>query len=136
MTTVEREDARISGQSVARFAHGTTWSELPEPVRHRARLAFRDSVGTMVAGSVTAAAKTAAAASEADGSGPVELVATGSRVPRTSGALANAVAASSMDFDDGHVARREYPSRRRDRSGSACDRAPTAGALSSKRSRD
>jgi 2-methylcitrate dehydratase PrpD len=103
VNTVHQEDTRVSGRSVARFAHRISWSELPEPVRHRARLALRDSVGTMVAGSVTAAAKTAAAASEADGTGPIELLATGRRVPRISGALANAVAASSMDFDDGHV---------------------------------
>src|SRR5580658_4147245 len=102
MTTTCGDD-RMSARLVAMFAEQVSWDQLPDPVRHRARLALRDSVGVMVAGSVTAAARAAALASEADGEGPVELVATGSRTGRIAGALANAVAASSMDFDDGHV---------------------------------
>ena len=103
MQTAETHE-RLSGQVFATFADGIRWSSLPQPVQHRARLAFRDALGTMVAGCRTAAARAAADASRSDGSsGPVEVLATRRRAGRVGAALANAVAASSLDFDDGHV---------------------------------
>jgi 2-methylcitrate dehydratase PrpD len=75
----------------------------PDTVRHRARLALRDTLGVMLGGADTAAARSAAAVCELDGAGAVEVFTTGVLAGRVSGAMANAVAASSLDFDDGHV---------------------------------
>jgi 2-methylcitrate dehydratase PrpD len=97
-------DAAWSADRVARIVESTSWEMLPDTVRHRARLACRDTLGVMLGGGDTPAARIAALACERDGtSGPVEVFASGMRSGRMAGALANAVAASSLDFDDGHV---------------------------------
>jgi 2-methylcitrate dehydratase PrpD len=96
--------APMSARRVAEVVGSLTWETLPEAVRHRARLALRDTLGVMLAGRHTDAARTAARACRLDGgSGPVEVLAAGARGGRITAALANAVAASSLDFDDGHV---------------------------------
>jgi 2-methylcitrate dehydratase PrpD len=94
----------IDGTAVGEIAAGMRWASLPPDVRERAGVALRDTVGTLVAGRGTLAARAAAAAVAADGGdGPVHVLSSGRRAGRIAGALANAVAATSLDFDDGHV---------------------------------
>jgi 2-methylcitrate dehydratase PrpD len=94
----------LSAARVGEIVESMSWETFPSGVRHRARLALRDTLGVMLGGCDTLAARTAAAACRRDGgSGPVEVLASGIRTSRMAGALANAVAASSLDFDDGHV---------------------------------
>ena len=65
------------------------WSDVPAEVQHRARLTFRDTVGTMAGGARTVSGRVATRFAEA----------APSEVHRT---FAAAVHASALDFDDGH----------------------------------
>jgi len=65
------------------------WNDVPAAVQHRARLTFRDTVGTMAGGARTVSGRVASRFAEA----------TPSDVHRT---FAAAVHASALDFDDGH----------------------------------
>ncbi len=85
------------------FAASLTWSTVPATVRHRAALALRDTIGTMYGGSTTRAARIAADVATADG-GRFPIVGRAARASCQQAAFANAVAASALDFDDGHYA--------------------------------
>ncbi|MFF5179786.1 MmgE/PrpD family protein [Micromonospora sp. NPDC000316] len=73
---------------------------IPAEVLHRARWAFLDTVGVLLAGTGTAAAQ--AAARTARRSPGAAVVYAGGTASPAAAALANAVAASALDFDDGH----------------------------------
>lgn len=75
--------------ALGEFAAALRWESLPDAVRQRAALALRDTVATMTAGQHTRAARIAAG------------VATRQATPAMR-AMAAAVAASALDFDDGH----------------------------------
>ncbi len=85
------------------FATSLRWNDIPGDVRHRAALALRDTIGTMHAGSTTRAAHIAADVAAAD-SGSFPIVGRSARASCQQAAFANAVAASVLDFDDGHYA--------------------------------
>lgn len=65
------------------------WNDVPAAVQHRARLTFRDTLGTMAGGARTVSGKVATRFADA----------APSHVHRT---FAAAVHASALDFDDGH----------------------------------
>jgi len=79
----------MSVEAVARFAADTRWVDLPEPVRARMRVALTDTVGCILAGRKTAAYAAASTAADRIGGSALQ-------------AFALAVAASALDFDDGH----------------------------------
>lgn len=79
----------MNAYSVAEFAFAATWQDLPEAVRTRIRLAVIDTGGCLVAGTMTAAARAAARAAAGE---------TGALLK----AMRDGVAASALDFDDGH----------------------------------
>jgi len=95
----------MDSQGVAEFVAGLTWEQIPATAQHRAKLAFRDTLGTMLGGGSTTAGRVAATVAAREGSrGDALIVSTGERAGRPMAAYANGVAASALDFDDGHYA--------------------------------
>ncbi|RNL61918.1 hypothetical protein EFK50_08790 [Nocardioides marmoriginsengisoli] len=89
-------------RDVARFASQLTFADLPENTVRRARQGLRDTIGTALAGSATRAAATAAAAFAED-AGPFRTLAPGAPAQTaTAAGFRSALAASALDFDDGH----------------------------------
>jgi 2-methylcitrate dehydratase PrpD len=75
---------------LAEFVDRLRWGRIPAEVQARARLAFRDTLGTIIGGASTPAGKIADATAKVRGGlGPIQ-------------AFATAVKASALDFDDGH----------------------------------
>ena len=88
-------------ESIAEWSAGLTWDDIPEDVRKRAIQALSDTVSTMAGGASTIAAKIAL--DFASGlSGDAPLVSRGAGAAPTHAAFGNGVAASALDFDDGH----------------------------------
>ena len=86
---------------LATFAAELTWVNVPAAAQRQARLALRDTIGTMLGGVSTSAAQVAAAtASKSAGTAPIFGTTMTCAAPLA--AFANAVAASALDFDDGH----------------------------------
>ena len=96
------------------FAAGVSWSTIPDPVRRRAQLTLRDTIGTILGGAATpagrvataTAAATASSATIASSRGAVLIPggADGARATPVLAAFAGAVNASALDMDDGHYA--------------------------------
>ncbi|MBO9523113.1 MAG: MmgE/PrpD family protein [Nocardioidaceae bacterium] len=87
--------------TITTWAAELTWDDLPAEVRERAGFALSDTVATMVGGAPTEAAGIALDyAATAAGSAP--LVGRGAAATPASAAFGNGVAASALDFDDGH----------------------------------
>lgn len=83
------------------WAAALTWNDVPEDVKQRANDALSDTISTMVGGAPTAAAVIALdVAGRTQGTSP--LVARGANSTPTMAAFGNGVAASALDFDDGH----------------------------------
>jgi 2-methylcitrate dehydratase PrpD len=94
---------RVTIDRAAAFVATLRWSALPQDIKDRARLAFIDSIGTMLGGLATRSAQIAAAAAHDEAmEGPSIVALTGRGSSRAMAAFANAVAASALDFDDGH----------------------------------
>jgi 2-methylcitrate dehydratase PrpD len=90
--------AEISG-----WASSLHWSDVPDDVGQRATWALSDTVSTMVGGaSQRSAAIAREVAAVRGGSSPV--VGSSLRADPGYAAFANAVAASALDYDDGHFA--------------------------------
>lgn len=88
-------------ETITEWAAALTWDDLPEAVRERAGWALTDTVSTMVGGAPSEAATIALDfAGIAAGSSP--LVGRGASATPAQAAFGNGVAASSLDFDDGH----------------------------------
>lgn len=83
------------------FAANLKWEHIPEEVQIRARWALADTLGVALAGRITPAGISTArmAASE---EGVTQLVGCDRASSSILAALANGVAASALDFDDGH----------------------------------
>lgn len=87
--------------TITEWAAKLTWDDVPTEVRERAAHALSDTVSTMTGGAPTAAAVIALDhAGAAAGSSP--LVGRGTGTTPASAAFGNGVAASALDFDDGH----------------------------------
>ncbi len=88
-------------ETMTDWAAKLTWDDIPEDVRKRATQALSDTVSTMAGGASTVAATIALDfASGASGDSP--LVARGTGATPAQAAFGNGVAASALDFDDGH----------------------------------
>lgn len=83
------------------WAHGLSWETLPPEVRERAKWAIIDPIATMVGGRDTRAAVIALDFAE-NGAGKAALVGRAKTTSAEQAAFGNAVAASALDFDDGH----------------------------------
>ncbi|GAA2082353.1 MmgE/PrpD family protein [Aeromicrobium tamlense] len=83
------------------WAAGLRWEDVPSAVRERAADALSDTVSTMVGGAVTGSAGIAAKVTGRT-AGPSPVVGRGQGSSPTMAAFANGVAASALDFDDGH----------------------------------
>lgn len=89
-------------REVAAFVARLSVDDLPPATLRRAREGLRDTVGVAVAGSTTSAAQ-AAARTFAEDAGPFHTLVPGApRHGATGAAFRSAVAASALDYDDGH----------------------------------
>ncbi len=73
------------------FGQQLAWDAIPPAAQRRAHLALRDTIGTIIGGSLTRSGQIASRAATADRSAGGPLF-----------AFATAVKASALDFDDGH----------------------------------
>ena len=89
--------------TVADWALGLTYAEIPADVLQATRRRLLDVLGLALAGSVTPfGAGTRRAAIALSPSGPSRIVGTGERVGPGAAALANAAFAQALEFDDTH----------------------------------
>ncbi len=86
--------------AISAFVESLDMSRVLARALTQATNAFRDTLGTMLGGASTTAARIAADVAAAD-AGEAALVGGGTSSPSMA-AFANAVAASALDFDDGH----------------------------------
>jgi 2-methylcitrate dehydratase PrpD len=93
-------DRVFGGGQVARFAAS---SEHPDPALRRSALAIGDTIGTMLAGCGELSARAARRAAVLAGAGSTPLFGSGETAGMVGAALANGVAASALDLDDGHT---------------------------------
>lgn len=92
----------FGGGNIARFATAPT-TDHPATAMRRASLAVLDTIGTMTAGAQTSAARAARAAASLDGGQASPVFGSGQRAGVMAAAMANGVAASALDLDDGHT---------------------------------
>lgn len=86
--------------TIGEFVRRLDLTSIPDVARVQARRALRDTIGTMASGTATTAAQIAASVARRDsGTTPV---AAGGTASSSMAAFANGVAASALDFDDGH----------------------------------
>src|SRR5712671_7883417 len=92
--------ARAPSQAIADFATGFDLKSAPPIVIERARIAFVDTVGVMLAGSQSSPTDIVCDIIKLEGSAPVAtIVGRPLRASPQLAALANGVAAHAMDFD-------------------------------------
>ena len=90
------EEAQLSTHGVAQFVANSDWQALPPAVRDRATVHLLDTIGVLVAGSQAPASAIARSMILGDEMGY-------SALGRSGQAFADAMSASALDFDDGHV---------------------------------
>ncbi len=92
------------------FILTTTWADLPAAVQHQAKRCLLDSLGALLAGTVTPVARLMAdfAAEQYRGDGATILV-DGRRASQVGAALANGFAANALDIDDGYRPIKGHP---------------------------
>ena len=73
---------------------------VPADARDRAAIAFKDTIGVMLAGAGEPAARIAQSMAAEEGIGECRILGTSSRTSPGLAALANGVAAHSLDYDD------------------------------------
>src|SRR6185369_6813708 len=92
--------ARTPSRTIADFVTGFELKSAPPIVIERARIAFVDTVGVMLAGSQTPPVDIICDIIKLEGSAPVAtIVGRPSRTSPQLAALANGVASDAMDFD-------------------------------------
>lgn len=89
-------------RSIAEWAAGVRWQDVPPEVQQHAQDDLRDALSVMFGGATTSAARIAAEYARTC-PGPVPLVA-GGTAALPEAAFANGVAGSALDFEDGHYA--------------------------------
>ncbi len=95
---------------LAAFVADTPATAHPDAARHRARLAFLDTIGCAIQGATTDTAQGAVRAIESWGAGGVPLIGTDRTAPAPWAALANGTAAHAMDLDDYSLVGNDHPS--------------------------
>ena len=90
------------GDSTALMAEFAAHAPIAPEARHWAAIAFRDTVGVMLAGSREPSAQMARAVAAEDGAvgGPCRVPGTAIRTGPQSAAFVNGVAAHALDYDD------------------------------------
>jgi 2-methylcitrate dehydratase PrpD len=91
----------IGASAVSSFAYKAHWADLPAAVQVRSRWALADTLGVALAGRASPAGTAAARMADAE-PGVVQLVGSNATSSPVLAAMANGVAASALDFDDGH----------------------------------
>ncbi len=90
-------------QTVAKFVTSLDAGKLPRNVKEHAKLCILDNLGVMLGGLEARAARAARSyVAECGGKRESTLFGTSKKVPAPQAALANCVAASVLDWDDGH----------------------------------
>src|SRR4030042_648867 len=93
----------MDSRDVAKFVEKTAIGNLPGAVVQMSKLRILDTLGVMLAGLNTRAARIARSLAEAKGgNGETTLFGSDVKVPASESAFANTIAASDLDFDDGH----------------------------------
>jgi 2-methylcitrate dehydratase PrpD len=86
--------------AVAVVADFIATARVPADARARAGMAFRDTLGVMLAGAAEPAARIAQAMAAEEGRGACSVIGTGVQTSAGQAALANGVAAHALDYDD------------------------------------
>jgi 2-methylcitrate dehydratase PrpD len=91
------------GEAIEQLAHfiaDTSWTAIPEAVRHHAKLVFLDTVGVMLAGSVQPEVAGARARLTATGGHGATILAPGAPTsdPRRTAAFLNGLAGRSIEW--------------------------------------
>lgn len=95
---------RAHARALAEFAAGLRGSDIPEPVRERARSHILDGLGLGLASTTHPFADSAVAAVAAlsDGEGPCSVIGQATGAGPRDAALANGILIHGLDFDDTH----------------------------------
>jgi len=88
------------GDSTAMMADFVARGPISAAARERAAVAFRDTVGVMLAGAREPAAQMAQGMASEEGTGPCRVLGTAIRTGPQLAAFANGVAAHALDYDD------------------------------------
>nr|HPL27169.1 MmgE/PrpD family protein [Anaerolineae bacterium] len=97
-------------EHAAQFIVGLRWESLPEPVRRQARLCLLDSLGALLAGTLTRVGRIAAAyAADTWRGDEATVLLAGRRAQAAGAAFANGCAANALDIDDDAVYTRGHP---------------------------
>src|ERR1700710_1529416 len=91
-------------RTLAEFAAGLKFEDIPAPVLHRAKLLILDALGCGLASNAYDFADVAVAGATAlGGEGPCSVIARNARLPVRDAALANGMLIHGLDFDDTHL---------------------------------
>ncbi len=97
-------------KQVAAFAANTTWSDIPEAVRHEAKRSLLNYFATAIAGSSEAAVdKSLAVLSQFSGPAACRIISRPERADMALAAFMNAMSANIFDYDDTHQATVIHP---------------------------
>jgi 2-methylcitrate dehydratase PrpD len=88
------------GDGVAAMADFVVRAAVPADARERAAIAFKDTIGVMLAGAAEPAARIVQGLAQEDGLGTCRVLGTALRTSPGHAALANGVAAHALDYDD------------------------------------
>ena len=97
-------------EDVIRFIRKQNWQELAPELQHQAKRCLLDTLGALIAGTETPAAKIVAgiAASQFGGS-QASILVRGSKTSASGAALANGFATNALDIDDGYRLVKGHP---------------------------
>lgn len=97
-------------RNIAEMAVAVDLGKVPAPVIARAKLHILDALGLAIAATVQDFGRTSTAAiARMAGSGSVSVIGHADRIPLRDAALANAILAHGLDFDDTHLASIIHP---------------------------
>lgn len=97
-------------EHVIHFIRDTRWSQFPEAVRHQTRRCLLDSLGALLAGTVTPAGRLVTDIARMQFSGDeATILFYGHRVSASGAALANGFSGNALDVDDGYRMVKGHP---------------------------
>jgi 2-methylcitrate dehydratase PrpD len=92
------------------FALGTRWQDLPPEVQHQTKRCLLDTLGALLAGTLTpVGCMMAKLAADHYGGSDATILGDGRKVSAVGAALANGFAANALDIDDGHRMVKGHP---------------------------
>ncbi|MGA2513597.1 MAG: MmgE/PrpD family protein [Candidatus Limnocylindrales bacterium] len=101
--------ATSATQSLARLICHTSYGDLPEQVRHEAKLRIADVIGIGLSGSRTAVSRIGEFAKKAGGEGSCTIWGSGARTCSPYAALANGTQVFHLELDDVHRTSHTHP---------------------------